>query len=149
MNRKLFILLSGFICFAVVAASFAADAPKTSGIADHLASAFSLKPEQASGAAGSIFSLAKSKLSAADFAKIAGGIPEMDSLLKAAPSASSAGGGALAALAGQGGAAGLLGQFSKLGISPETAAKIVPEALNFVKGKQGEEVMNLLSKAIK
>ena len=151
MKRTLFVVLLGLVCLAFAATTFSvyAEQPaasKTSGIADDLSSKLSLKPEQAIGAAGSIFALAKSKLSAADFGKIAAGIPEMDSLLKAVPAA---GGDALSAvMASQSGTMRLMSQFKTLGISPETAAKVIPEALSFVKSKQGDEVMNLLSKAI-
>ena len=147
MKGRLFVVLLGFVCLAFVAATIPsyADAPKSSGLVDDLASKLSLKPDQALGAAGSIFSLAKSKLSPTDWGKLAGGFPEMDSLLKAAPAASAV----TSALGSQSGVAGLLGQFSSLGISPETAAKIVPEVLSFVNSKKGQEIMNLLSKAIK
>ena len=42
-------------------------------------------PTQSAGAAGSIFSLAKSRLSDADFGKVSKAVPGMDALLKAAP----------------------------------------------------------------
>ena len=144
MRRRVFLVLAVFVCFALTSALpiYAQDTSKSSGLVDDLTKNLSLKPEQATGAAGSVFSLAKSKMSAADFTKLSGGFPEMDSLLSAAPKASSMMGAA-------GGAAGLASQFSSLGISPEAATKVVPEVLNFVKAKQGDEMMNLLSKAIK
>jgi len=142
----------GFVfALALLTSAVYADTEKTSGLVDTLTKNLSLKSEQATGAAGSVFSLAKSKMSATDFSKLAGGFPEMDSLLKATPKAESKGGtsaltGAFSSLSGP---AALAGQFKSLGISPEAAAKIVPEVLNFVKGKQGTEVMELLSKAVK
>src|SRR4029450_1900875 len=42
-------------------------------------------PAQAEGAAGTLFGVAKGKLSTDDFAKVAGAVPNMDGLLKAAP----------------------------------------------------------------
>src|SRR5262252_627081 len=42
-------------------------------------------PAQAEGAAGALFGLAKSRLSAGDFSKVAAAVPGMDGLLKAAP----------------------------------------------------------------
>src|SRR3954463_6092839 len=60
-------------------------------------------PKQAEGAAGSLFGVAKSKLSPADWAKVAGAVPGMDGLLKAAPATSNATGAtALAGAAGLG-----------------------------------------------
>src|SRR5262245_5439327 len=42
-------------------------------------------PAQAQSGAGALFGVAKTKLPAADFAKVAGAVPNMDGLLKAAP----------------------------------------------------------------
>lgn len=156
MNRKTLLGLLMMIAVLFIPPLAAADEPpaptKSSGIVDDLTSKLSLKPEQALGAAGAVFGLAKTKMSATDFTKLAGGIPEMDTLLKAAPAAASSStsalGAAAAAMESQSGAAALLGQFSNLGIPAESAAKIVPEVLSFVKAKQGDEVMGLLSKAI-
>src|SRR5262245_18726083 len=47
-------------------------------------------PTQTAGAAGSIFGLAKSRLSAGDFDKVAKAVPGMDGLLSAAPPATGA-----------------------------------------------------------
>jgi len=128
-----------------------AETGKTSGLVDTLTKNLSLKPEQAKGAAGSVFTLAKTKMTPADFSKLAGGFPEMDSLLKAAPKPASYDSNTLTgALANQATSAmGLMGQFNSLGIPAETAGKIVPEVLNFVKAKHGDAMMGLLSKAIK
>ena len=76
-------------------------------------------PEQAAGAAGALFGVAKSRLKAEDFSQIATAVPGMDSLLKAAPAA---GGGATSSTLSQlgSGASGLAGAasaFSKLGLS--------------------------------
>src|SRR5215471_12628267 len=60
-----------------------------------------ITPKQAQGAAGTLFSLSKTKLSAADFAKVAGAVPGMEGLLKAAPPAGKQS--ALDVIAGQAG----------------------------------------------
>jgi hypothetical protein len=49
-------------------------------------------PEQAAGAAGTLFGVAKSRLSAAEFSQVAKAVPGMDALLKAAPGSSAPGG---------------------------------------------------------
>lgn len=153
--RKITLFALCAFAFLVFASTFAfadgaAAAPKTSGLVDDLTSKLSLKPEQATGAAGAVLALAKTKLTPENFAKLAAGFPEIESLLKAAPATSSSSSNPLAALAAsQGGAAGLLGQFSNLGIPVDTAAKIVPEVLAFVKGKQGDDIMNMLAGAVK
>jgi hypothetical protein len=117
-------------------------------------------PDQAAGAAGSLFGLAKSRLSPADFSKVAAAVPGMDSLLAAAPAAaaspsSPAGvpgnvGGALSQLGGS--AAGLATAaqaFSKLGLKPELVAKAVPVLTSFVTKSGGASVGNLLAGVLK
>ena len=44
-------------------------------------------PEQAAGAAGALFGVAKSRLKPEEFAKVSSAVPGMDSLLSAAPAA--------------------------------------------------------------
>jgi hypothetical protein len=150
MNKKRIGFFFLFVCFTFATMVLNAEETKKSGLEDVLVKNLSLKPEQATGAAGSVFSLAKSKMSAADFTKLAGGFPEMDSLLKAVPKTESSGMGSVSsALGSQAGPLLLASQFKSLGISPEIASKVVPEVLNFVKGKQGDAMMGLLSKAVK
>lgn len=146
----IFVIAGLFFCALSVAvfAEETATAPKSSGLVDDLAGKLSLKPEQAIGAAGAVFALAKTKMSATDFVKLAGGIPEMDTLLKAAPAATAGSNPITSAMGSQAGAAGLLSRFNVLGIPAESALKIVPEVLSFVKAKQGDEITGLLSKAI-
>jgi hypothetical protein len=107
-------------------------------------------PEQAAGAAGALFGVAKSRLSAADFSKVAGAVPGMDALLKAAPAV---GGGASGALSQAAGAAGGLGAaasaFSKLGLKPDMVAKAVPVLTSFVTKSGGADVGSLLAGALK
>ena len=78
----------------VLATALGADAQVSSAMADaakaspELVGALSKEigatPEQAAGAAGSLFGLAKSRLKAEDFAQVSKAVPGMDSLLKAA-----------------------------------------------------------------
>ena len=107
-------------------------------------------PEQAAGAAGSLFSVAKSRLKPEDFSKVASAVPGMDSLLKASPSASSGAAGALAGAAGSaGGLAGAVSAFSKLGLKPELVSKAVPVLTSFVTKSGGADVGKLLAGALK
>jgi hypothetical protein len=110
-------------------------------------------PEQAAGAAGALFGVAKSRLKADEFAQVSSAVPGMNALLKAAPAA---GGGAV-------GTAGALGQvsgatsglasaasaFSKLGLSPDMVGKAVPVLTSFVTKSGGANVGNLLAGALK
>jgi hypothetical protein len=106
-------------------------------------------PEQASGAAGTLFGVAKSKLEADEFSQIATAVPGMDSLLEAAPAASG-GTGALSQLGG--GASGLAAaasSFSKLGLSPDMVSKAVPVLTSYVTKSGGSKVGGLLAGALK
>jgi Protein of unknown function VcgC/VcgE (DUF2780) len=108
-------------------------------------------PEQAAGAAGTLFGVAKSRLKAEDFSQIATAVPGMDSLLKAAPSAGSgAAPGGLSQLGG--GASGLASAasaFSKLGLSPDMVSKAVPVLTSFVTKSGGSKAGSLLAGALK
>jgi hypothetical protein len=95
---------------------------------------------------------AKTKLSAADFVKVAAAVPNMDGLLKAAPKASSSdllAGKATAALGGVGTAAAAAGTLSKLGLKPEAIVKLTPALVKIVQSKGGAEVGALLAGALK
>ena len=114
-------------------------------------------PEQAAGAAGALFGVAKSRLKADEFAQIAKAVPGMNSLLAAAPAVGGASGGAAGALsqvAGTAGssAAGLANAataFSKLGLKPEMVSKAVPVLTSFVSKSGGADVGRLLAGALK
>jgi hypothetical protein len=121
-----------------------------------LSKQLSVTPAQATGGAGTLFNLAKSRLSAGDFSKISGVVPGMSGLLKAAPHTSSSIGGlpGLSNLSGAlpGGAGGLASaasSFQKLGLSPEMVGKFVPVLTQFVQAKGGSGVASLLSGALK
>lgn len=108
-------------------------------------------PEQAAGAAGALFGLAKSRLKAGDFSKVSKAVPGMDALLKAAPVLAAAGGGsAVSQMAGAaGGLASMAGAFSKLGLSPELVAKAIPVLTSFVTKGGGANVGKLLAGVLK
>ena len=117
-----------------------------------LVSELGITPTQAEGAAGTLFGVAKTKLSAADFVKVAAAVPNMDGLLKAAPKASSSdslAGKATAALGGVGTAAAAASTLSKLGLKPETIVKLTPALVKVVQSKGGAEVGALLAGALK
>jgi len=112
-------------------------------------------PEQAAGAAGALFGVAKKKLSPTDFASVAKAVPGMMALLKAAPAKGKAGGksGAASALTEMAGAAGGLAAatsaFQSLGLSPDLVAKAVPVLTSFVTKSGGADVGKLLAGALK
>ena len=110
-----------------------------------------ITPQQATGGAGALFGLAKTRLKPEDFSKVSAAVPGMDGLLKAAPKASSSNLGSLgSALPGQAGALGALaGQFKKLGLSPDMVAQFVPILTKFTESKGGAGVASILAGALK
>jgi hypothetical protein len=121
-------------------------------------------PEQAAGAAGLLFSLAKSVLKPEDFAAMSKEVPGMDALLAATPtgvlgtsggstapspsmltpgfaSSSPTTGGTMTASSGMASAAS---GFSKLGISPEMIAKALPFLSGYLKKYGGAALASVL-----
>lgn len=116
-----------------------------------LTKGLSITPTQASGGAGALFGLAKSRLSAAEFSKVAAAVPGMNGLLKAAPAATEFSG--LSGLQGSlpgglGGMASVAGSFQKLGLSPDMVGKFVPVLINYVQSKGGLSTGALLAKVL-
>jgi uncharacterized protein VcgC/VcgE DUF2780 len=117
-----------------------------------LAKELGATPEQAAGAAGTLFGVAKSRLKAEEFSQVAKAVPGMDSLLRAAPSMAGAVGtsGALSQLGASGaGLAGAAAAFSKLGLKPEMVSKAVPALTSFLTKTAGADVANLLASVLK
>jgi hypothetical protein len=107
-------------------------------------------PEQAAGAAGSLFGLAKSRLKPEEFAQVAKAVPGMDLLLAAAPAVGAGAGGALSKATGSAtGLAAASQAFSKLGLKPELVSKAVPVLTSFVSKSGGANVGNLLAGVLK
>ena len=109
-------------------------------------------PEQAAGAAGALFGLAKSRLQPDEFKQVSNAVPGMSALLLAAPAAGGTKGtsGSLSQLAGQaGGLMAAASAFSKLGLSPDLVAKAVPILTSFVAKGGGANVANLLAGVLK
>jgi len=146
-----------FLVGAAVAQTAATDVAKTASpeLIGQLTKQLSITPAQASGGAGALFGLAKSRLGAADFSKVAAVVPGIQQLIKSAPAPSKNSPAAgLSALGnsvpgGLGGLAAVAGPFKKLGLSPEMAAKFVPILTQFVGSKGGSGIAELLAGALK
>jgi hypothetical protein len=158
--------VSAFVAFTAIggvplqAAQSTADAAAAAKASPALVSALSKElgstPEQAAGAAGSLFGVAKSRLKADEFSQVSKAVPGMDLLLKAAPSTGGGGGalggvtGALSSLGGSSsGLAGAMNAFSKLGLKPEMVAKAIPILTSFVSKSGGANVGSLLAGVLK
>ena len=121
-----------------------------------LARSLGSTPQQAEGAAGALFGLAKSRLRPADWSRVAGSVPGMDGLLNAAPAVSTSTAGTtgfavppIPGLAGVGGLSSVAAAFTTLGLKPEMAMKAVPVLTNFVAKAGGPAVGQLLAGALK
>lgn len=131
---------------AATASSAAAAAVKASpDLVGELSKELASTPEQAAGAAGALFGVAKSSLKPADFSKVSKAVPGMASLLKAAPAL-----GGLSKMAGSAaGLASAASAFSKLGLSPDLVSKAIPVLTSFVTKSGGADVGKLLSGVLK
>jgi hypothetical protein len=109
-------------------------------------------PEQATGGAGALFGLAKSRLKPEEFSQVSSAVPGMDGFLKAAPK--QGGGATLGALGSplsgsSGGLAPAVGAFESLGLSPDMVPKFVSVLTQFVQSKGGANAASLLLGALK
>ncbi len=148
-----FVVLCVFACQYVLAQSIPTSAAAASPeLVGQLTKQLSISPTQAAGGAGTLFGLAKSRLSSADFSKVAAAVPGMGGLLKAAPQPDNSSG--LSSLAGSlpggmGGMASTAASFEKLGLSPDMISKFVPIMTSYVESKGGSSTASLLSGVLK
>ena len=119
-----------------------------SSLTDTLAKQLGISSEQAKGGAGALFQLAKDKLDAGQFADLSKAVPEMDSLLRAAPKQS-------VALSGLGGSsnpygnlAGLASTFKELNLSPDMVDQFVPVVVDYVRTSGGALTANMLQSVL-
>jgi hypothetical protein len=142
-----------------VAADSAPVAGQTSSLVNALVRQLGITPEQASGGAGSIFSMAKQEMNSADFAKVSTAVPGMNELLAAAPShavpSSNMTGlmGMAASVLGSSGSsvgrlASLAGSFQSLGLSSDMVSRFIPVILQSVQSEGGSATMGLLQSAL-
>lgn len=141
---------AGVVAQAPAAPEAASVAAKASPeLVGELSKEIGATPEQAAGAAGALFGVAKSRLKPEEFSQVSAAVPGMDSLLKAAPAMGGAAGG-LSQLAGSaGGLASAASAFSKLGLKPDMVAKAIPVLTSFVSKSGGAGVGSLLAGALK
>jgi len=151
INRKT--QCSGLILtlFLLLSAPVAAQKLPNPELAGMLSKELKITPEQATGGAGALFGLAKSRLKPEEFGKVSKAVPGMDGLLSAAPKADTSAVSSLtSALPGKaGGLSSVAGAFKTLGLSPDMAAKFVPILTEYTKSKGGADVASLLAGALK
>ncbi len=113
-----------------------------------LTSQLGVTAPQAEGGAGAIFQMAKSKLSPPDFGKIASVVPNMDTLLQAAPALKKANDTAASAMKTIDTLSSLKQSFSTLGLNADMIGKFMPIILSYLQSKGGSTVSQLLSSAV-
>lgn len=143
MNRRHALFMLGALPLAARAIDLGAVA---SGLKDPLmgmlTSQLGVNENQAKGGVGSMLTLAKEKLPAADFSKIANLVPGASKYMELAKS--------LGAVAGPlKNMAGLNGALGKLGMQPDTAGKFVPTVTDYLGKAGGSSVQGLLGKVFK
>jgi hypothetical protein len=120
---------------------------------DLLTKGLGVNETQAQGGAGLLLKLAKDNLGAGDFSKVTAAVPEVDSLVKAAPSSDGGMLGGLGKMFGGGSGLGDLASlgvgFSKLGLDTGMVGKYIPIILQFVQNKGGEGVKGILEQVLK
>src|SRR5215510_13057521 len=152
-NRRRTVL--AIACLAAVIGVTSTHVAQTPGknpspeLVGQLTKELSITPEQATGGAGALFGLAKTRLKPAEFSQVSKAVPGMDGLLNAAPKpkgGASALGSLSPSLPGKaGGLAQVAGSFKSLGLPPEMASKFVPVLTKFVESKGGANVGSLLA----
>lgn len=133
-------------------------ATPTPGLIDILVQQLGITPQQATGGAGSIFSVAQQSMSPNNFGLIGNAVPGMSKYLAAAPSvgasSSGAGGlmGAAASALGGGSSLGnmamLASSFQSLGLSSGMMGQFIPIVLQYVQTQGGSSTMGLLQNAL-
>ncbi len=107
-----------------------------------LTSQLGVTDNQAKGGVGSLLTLAKEKLPAADFTKVASVVPGASKYMDMARS--------LGAVVGPlKNVAGLNGALGKLGMSTDTIARFIPAVTSFMGKAGGSTVTNLLATVLK
>lgn len=153
VSRSIITACLSIIVFTTQTAPAPALQPPSPELVGSLTKGLSVTPQQATGGAGTLFALAKSRLSPGDFSKISAAVPGMGSFLKAAPS--TGGSSDLAGLAGSlggnnvGAMASAATAFQKLGLSPDMVGKFLPILTNFLQAKGGAGLASLFSGALK
>ena len=151
MTRYLqyFGLMAAFV--AVLGASGTSRA-QTSDLIGLLTSQLGVTEQQATGGAGSLFGFAKEEMGVSDFDVVSSALPGVDSLMGAAPDASSGLLGSASSLLGGsssslGDMAGIASSFSDLGMSPDMVSQFVPVILDYAQTAGSEQAMQLLQGA--
>jgi hypothetical protein len=133
-------------------------AGQTPALVGLLVQQLGVSPQQATGGAGSIFSLAQQTMSPNNFGQVSNAVPGMSQLLSAAPSMTGYGGGLMGSAANALGGGSSLGNMAKmamlansfqnLGLNSGMVSRFIPVILQYVQTQGGVSTMGLLQSAI-
>ncbi|MDO8939243.1 MAG: DUF2780 domain-containing protein [Methylicorpusculum sp.] len=127
------------------------------GLVNVLVNQLGISPVQALGGAGSIFSVAKQSMNAADFSTLSNAVPGMDQYLSNAPKVPAAANSSLLGTAsgllgnqagGLGNLASLASSFQTLGMNSNMISQFVPVVMQYVQQQGGAGAMSLLQNAL-
>lgn len=128
-----------------------------SGLIGLLMQQLGVTQAQAQGGAGALLQLAQSKMSPGDFTTLGNSIPNMQSIMAAAPSLNTSGLGVPKSLSGMAGGSlpeansgmlGMAGAFQQLDLAPDMVQKFIPIITQFVQGNGGGAVTSALQSAL-
>lgn len=134
-------------------------AAQTPSLVNILVQQLGITPQQATGGAGSIFSVAKQSMSSASFGQVSKAVPGMNQLLTAAPAHALGGStgasslmGSVASVLGGGSNLGnmatLASSFQSLGMGSGMMGQFIPVILQYIQARGGSTTMGLLQGAL-
>lgn len=127
----------------------------TSSLTSMVTSQLGVTETQAQGGLGTLFGLAKSSLDSQEFSQLSGAIPNMDTLLAAAPAISEEAAGLTSLMGSAGkygkalqGATQAYAQFKELGIGVDQIPQYVSVTNKFLESQGSDDAMTLLQKGL-
>ena len=127
----------------------------TSSLTSMVTSQLGVTETQAQGGLGTLFGLAKSSLDSQEFSQLSGAIPNMDTLLAAAPAISEEAAGLTSLMGSAGkygkalqGATQAYAQFKELGIGVDQIPQYVAVTNEFLESQGSDDAMTLLQKGL-
>ncbi len=129
---------------------------KSGELTNVLVQRLGITPQQATGGAGALLQVAKTRMAPEAFAKLSQQVPDIQQLLSAVPALKQQSGlgglaGKLASLSGDSSISNALTAvsiFQQLGMKPETMQKFVPVVVDYVRGNTGDAIANGLGVAL-
>jgi hypothetical protein len=130
--------------------------PKMTDLTSMITDQLGVSKQTAQGGLGTLMGLAKTSLASADFDTLTGYVPEMDTLLKAAPAISENAKGLTSLMGNAGkyanalqGATEAYSQFQSLGISTEQIPQYIDVTSEFLNSKGGKDAADLFEDSVK